>query len=691
MSLVKYIRSFWLLVFLAPCSLWAQHHVRYYVSLKGNDSFAGTIEKPFATAEGARLAVRKHIKEHPHDTITIFFRKGVYSFKQSFSLNSLDSGNETTPVTYCAYPNEEVKFSGGISIPVSKAINITDRKILDRLVPEARKNILQVNLRTLGLNDFGILKPKGFGRPSSAAAMELFCNEQAMKLSRWPNDSLVPIGKVLDPGSIPRNGDSSQRGGKFTYAVTRPARWKEANEIWISGFFRYGFADDAVRIAKLDTINKTITTARETIYGFEGGKEFQRWFAFNLLEEIDQPGEYFIDRDNGMLYFYPPAGKLSSISLSILETPLVSLLNASHIVFQNIIFENSRGIGIYIEKGKDILIENCTIRNMGMMGISFGREIKPFESREAGAGHVVKDCDIYNTGSGGIILSGGDRLTLKKGNNQILNCRIHDFNRLERSYKAGVNIEGVGNIIRNNEIFNCPGSAIYLHGNDHLIELNNIHHAVTDGNDMGAVYYGRDPTEQGNKIRNNFFHHIGNDHGMIMAVYHDDGACGMEVTGNVFYKAGSRTVMIGGGNDNIYRNNIFIDCPLAFHLDSRLTGWAKGFVADSGLFKQRMEAVNYKRSPYSTAYPELVNYFKDSLGLPKRNFIENNVFVNVKTLHNGKKEWARIGLNFYTDNDPGFVDSTTLNFGLKTNSAVYKELPDFKPIPFEKIGVQSNK
>jgi hypothetical protein len=282
--------------------------VHYYVSLKGNDSFAGTIEKPFATADAARLAVRKHIKDHPLDTVTVFFRKGVYSFKQSFRLDSLDSGNETTPVTYCAYPHEEVKFSGGISVPVSKAVKITDKKILARLVPGVRKNILQVNLRTLGLNDFGILKPKGFGRPSSAAAMELFCNEQAMKLSRWPNDSLVPIGKVLDPGSIPRNGDSSQRGGKFTYAVERPARWKEANEIWISGFFRYGFADDAVRIAKVDTINKTITTARETIYGFEGGKEFQRWFAFNLLEEIDQPGEYFIDRENGMLYFYPPAG-----------------------------------------------------------------------------------------------------------------------------------------------------------------------------------------------------------------------------------------------------------------------------------------------------------------------------------------------------------------------------------------------
>jgi hypothetical protein len=77
--------------------------------------------------------------------------------------------------------------------------------------------------------------------------------------------------------------------------------------------------------------------------------------------------------------------------------------------------------------------------------------------------------------------------------------------------------------------------------------------------------------------------------------------------------------------------------------------------------------------------------------LPKRNFIENNVFVNVKTLHNGKREWARFGNNIFTETDPGFIDPANMNFALSKNSAVYKKLPDFKPIPFEKIGVQSTK
>jgi hypothetical protein len=537
-------------------------------------------------------------------------------------------------------------------------------------------------------------------------------------LSLWPNDSLVKTGKVLDPGSIPRNGDYSNRGGKFMFDQLRPQRWSAAKDIWISGFFKYGYADDAVRIANLDLTNRTITTAQPHMYGFESGKIFQAWYAFNLFEEIDQPGEYYVDRENGILYFYPPADTLANIELSVLEAPLVIMVNASHVRFRNIIFEGSRGIGLYIERGTSNTIENCVFRNLGLVGILIGKGIRPYKNlqhggvgepasgiigslyshfydntvmdRQAGTNHLITRCHIYNTGSGGVILGGGNRLTLEKGNNRVENCRIHDFNRLDRSYKSGVNIDGVGNIIRNCEIYNCPGSAILLQGNDHLIEYNNIHHAVTDGDDMGAIYYGRNPSELGNKVKYNFFHHIGNEHGSIMAVYHDDGACGMEVTSNVFYKAGSKAVMIGGGNDNVYRNNIFVDCPIAFHIDNRLLGWASGFIKRNDLFEKRLQAVNYQQAPYATAYPSIVNYFDDKTGWPKRNFIEDNVLIDVKLITNGRAEYSNIGRNLILTGDPGFVDYKKMNFELLPDSEIFKLLPAFKKIPFEKIGIQAD-
>ena len=48
------------------------------------------------------------------------------------------------------------------------------------------------------------------------------------------------------------------------------------------------------------------------------------------------------------------------------------------------------------------------------------------------------------------------------------------------------------------------------------------------------------------------------------------GACGAEVYGNIYHKAGSLPVLIGGGHNNHYRHNIFIDSPVAIHIDARM-------------------------------------------------------------------------------------------------------------------------
>jgi len=204
---------------------------------------------------------------------------------------------------------------------------------------------------------------------------------------------------------------------------------------------------------------------------------------------------------------------------------------------------------------------------------------------------------------------------------------------------------------------------------------------------MGAIYYGRDPSELGNKVRYNFFHHLGNDHGLLVATYHDDGACGMEVTGNVFYKAGQRAALIGGGHDNVYSNNIFIDTHIGVHVDNRMQNWAKSLLDKGGIFDERLRAVNFQQPPYSTAYPKLTTYFNSNPALPQRNYIENNLFVNIDLLHNGRAEWTQFGRNYVTCEDPGFENAGSLNFKLKKNAIVYKMLPEFKDIPFEKIGL----
>ncbi|MDR3627842.1 MAG: right-handed parallel beta-helix repeat-containing protein [Ignavibacteriaceae bacterium] len=707
-KILKYLFAF---VFVINLYAGNTAHKEYYVSLSGSDKNIGSLTAPFATIEKARDAIRQDKINSPGSTYTVYLRSGIYHITKTIEFNKRDAGSDDLPTVFKPYKNEIVSISGGIVVPQGRIGKVTDTTVSNRFITRVKDNILQINY--VGLNiDEGKILPHGFGRPYANTQMELFGREKAYMPARWPNSGYTKYTKVLEKGSLPCNGDSSNKGGIIEYEAKRIERWQNAEEPWISGYFCYGFADDAVPVIKVDPEKNQITTGLPTWYGFSAGESFNEFYGFNILEEIDLPGEYFVDKKHKLIYFYPFDNEdYSGLSLSVIEEPIVSVENSSNIYFENITFECTRGMGVYIEGGSDIHLTSCTLRNIGTVAVCIGkgiskdgvpasRKLGNFKGylydhqtwdRNCGTNQLIENCEIYNTGAGGIILGGGDRLTLNRGNNRVTNCAIHDFNRYEKAYRGAINLDGAGNVIDHNDIYNCPGVAIHLSGNNHLIEYNIIHDAVTDGNDMGAIYYGRNPSEQGNIIRYNFFHHNGNPDRITMSVYHDDGACGMEVYGNIFYKAGKVAVMIGGGNDIVYRNNVFIEAPLAFHIDNRLQNWAKEEdTGVNGIYRKRLAEVGIDRLPYMDAYPNLANYWTDSLGLPKRNIIENNIFYNVGQIHNGSSDWVKLGKNYFTSSDPGFESIGKMNFKLRENSEVFKELPDFDNIPFDRIGRQAD-
>src|SRR5258708_6728406 len=262
------------------------------------------------------------------------------------------------------------------------------------------------------------------------------------------------------------------------------------------------------------------------MYGFSSGNPWNTWFALNLLEEIDLPGEYAVDRQAGRLYFLPPKDldvQKAEVLVSTLGDPLLVLENASNLRFEGLTFECSRGMGVYVERGEACVLSSCIFRNLGMLGVCIGQGVEPDPldrhgftgkpasrqlgswhehvynnpdfNRNAGRNHRIENCTLHDLGTGGISLGGGDRKTLTAANNTVYNCEIYNFNRWDRSYKAGINIDGVGNRIQHCLIHDAPASAIYLHGNSHLIENNEIHHVMQEGDDQGAFYMGRDPSD----------------------------------------------------------------------------------------------------------------------------------------------------------------------------------------------------
>lgn len=697
----------------------------FYVAPDGKDTNPGTRAAPFGTLEAARDAIRKRRTDprQPGGGATVWLRGGVYRITKTFELDERDSGTKDAPIVYRTYKGEEVRLSGGCELEPTAFKKVTDPAVLARLPEASRGKVLQVDLKAQGITDFGRMRRRGFGHPYANAGLELFFNDQPMQLARWPNKGTADIGKVLDPGSEPRTGDFSNRGGKFTYDFDRPTRWKQAEDIWLSGIFCWPFADDTIQVRSIDTEKKTITLADTHVYGIKSGPIWgikRAYYALNLLEEIDEPGEWYLDRRSGILYFCPPGPvEEAKISVSLLEEPMVAMEGASHITFQGLTFEVARGIAVTIERGTENVVAGCTFRNLGVMAVCIGQGAKPDPrpcggwawaiaaengkavpaepisrqlgdclhaiyadstwNRKAGTRHGVVGCDIYNTGAGGVSLGGGDRKTLTPAGNYVLNCNIHHFNRLDRAYRAGVNIDGVGNRIAHCLIHDATGSAINLFGNDHVMEYNEVHHAILWAGDMGAFYMCRDSSQRGNVLRYNFFHHNGKD----STIYLDDYTCGVTIFGNLFYKT-PWVVRLNMGHDNIVRNNIVIASGSISPGAANNRQWT-GHMKDPLQVLRHRKTIDVTQPPYVTRYPKLADTFDPSPDLRRSNQICGNVLVQSGPIRVSSGDEVKD--NLVMGDNPGFVDAAVMDFRLKPDSVVFTKIPSFQVIPFEKIGL----
>ncbi|MGV7223368.1 MAG: carbohydrate-binding protein, partial [Nitrospinales bacterium] len=688
-----------------------------YVSTKGNDNNRGTINSPFATIERARNQIRslKASGNLPKDGVNVWLRGGVYELRETFSLYEYDSGTADCPILYSGYNGENVYISGGQKLDTRQFHKIHDKGLLSKLSEDVRDKVYELDLKQCGITDVGIIKQFGFGTGIITSPLELFFNGQAMQIARYPNEGWLGYEKVIDAGSRPSEGDPGSRPGKFVYADDRISRWSGIDDVWLFGFFKFGWAEDFIGISSIDPIEKTINLKHPHAWGLTKG--WERFYAMNIFDEIDKPGEWYLNRKTNKLYFYPPSElDGAQIQVSIMEKPLMSLYETSFITLENMTFECVRGVGIYREGGSHNLISNCTIRNTGSTGVQIGKGVDGIDfkhqypdlkgvdvagsighmwarfyedtvwDRNAGTLNGVAGCHIYNNGSGGIFMGGGDRKKLTPGFNYAVNNQIHNFNRRNLTYCPGIETDGCGNKILHNEIYNAPQGAIFISGNEHRIEYNYIHDVTNVAEDFSAFYMGRNPSDRGNSLRYNFWKNIGSEWGHYThAIYNDDGTCDTEAFGNVFYNAGKGgTFFISGGSDFKCTNNIFINCQLAVLADNRFEGGMKG--SSDKLWEDRLNLINHKYPPYSERYPEFVSFWEDNFEKPKRNMIINNILLNCGRFHTMQEDWGTVEGNFIADEDPGFVDSKGFDFTLKEDSEAYKKIPDFKPIPFRKIG-----
>ena len=256
-----------------------------------------------------------------------------------------------------------------------------------------------------------------------------------------------------DPGALP-NGAEIVMSGRFMYDGDRPKRWVGEKDSWVHGYWFWDWSDERQKVESIDAERRIISVSPPYHgYGYRVGQWFYR---LNILAELDTPGEWYLDRETGILYFWPPAPlEEGSAVVSVLDT-LAQFTDVSHVTFQGAIFEAARGTAITIKDGTQTRIAGCIFRNLGEWAVKI----------EGGTKHGVVGCDIYQTGSGGIGLNGsgiysrGDRgigrETLTPAGHFADNNHIHHYGRINRTYEAAISIAGVGNRATHNLIGEAP-------------------------------------------------------------------------------------------------------------------------------------------------------------------------------------------------------------------------------------------
>lgn len=664
----------------------ARETLAYYVSPTGSDENPGGADMPFASLHRARQQVRTLTMAGimPKNGVRIVLREGTYALNAPFVFSGRDSGKADTPIEWVAEGN--VTFSGGVELPLSAFNAVTDLAVWERLPGKARDFVCQVDLKAFGIDKIATMGDLTRG---GAPFGEVFFRGKTMMLARWPNEGWARTGGIVEQGS--QAGDAIQKDGVFEFdAQVIPAEsWNVAKGVWLQGFWSQNWHDEIFRVKAVDMAKKTITVSSAgSLYGI-GVKQSmnataRRFRVINCLEELDMEGEWYVDAKTCVLYCWLP--KLSQeeratgcVVYSRMQEPVIQLNGCKYLKIKNICVANTLGGGILV-RGEHNTLADCRVENTGDYGIDV-------EGRE----NTLRNCVVEQTGTYGISLNGGDLSKLERGGNIIDGCLVRRTGRWRLTYSPAVKLRGVGNIITHCEFADLPHSAVMYAGNEHEISFCDIHHACLETSDSGALYTTRNWGSWGNVLRHNYIHDIDGVDGWCMGVYLDDCDSGDTIVGNVFSKV-ENAVFIGGGRNNIVRNNIFIDCATALYMDERgrdRVKWNTGKTEGWDL-EAKLKAVGYQRAPWSTKYPQLAKIMQDRPEWPLHNEASCNVVVggagfvmkaSLRALIETKDNW-------FTEDESAAdnVSWSRMDFILRNMQAIRGRIPSFEEIPFMEIG-----
>jgi hypothetical protein len=641
----------------------------FYVAQDGNDAWSGKLDSPnadktdgpFATIARAVEAIRQLKKDNTtSEALSIVLRDGIHFLDKPITLTQIDGGSNICPITYMAYPGEKPIISGG------KKITGTWKTYKDQIMV---CNISEVKEGKWKFN-------------------QLFVNGKRQTRARIPHDDYYYIEKAVSPTS-------------FQYKEDEFKRWQNLNEVEV--VFFHSWNETRFIVSELDEnerIVKFLDPKAMHVIGWEGTGGPNRYYIENIIEGLQQPGDWYLNTHTGDLYYWciDDIDKLEIIAPVLNE--LIRLeggLKEQHI--QNVIF---RGItfahtdwklpengypdcgdvgdivhpsAITWENARYCSMQDCCIRNVATYALEM-----------TGYGNSVINCHIYDTGSGGIVSR-----NYNEERNVFMFNHIHNCGEVYPSAVA-INIDDGGGTVSHNLIHDITQSGVYTRhwgtetqsterANQEqglLIEYNEIYNCCTRISDDGGLFV----RDSNIIIRNNLIHDCYSYGGRCpgWGIYLGCETRDTIVENNIVYRADEVVHVWFSDRNIVMQNNIFI-------------GGRLDQICYQNPSDRSHENIKTLRNIFYYTKPSVLFALSHEKCLPAESDY-NLYFCTAGELTisgiSGVSTFADWQAKGFDKNsvvaNPLFVDPDNDDYSLRTDSPAFKL--GFKPIDMSRVGIR---